>query len=215
MSASAMLLYRSRYRGTRPRTVPDPGPAAKPPRPSAAPEFVEQCFCPLEIGDVEALGEPAVDRGEQVAGCGAASLVAPQSGKARGGAQLPQLGFLLSGDAESLAIQLLGVFGKALPQQQPASLPIELRGEPALPRLFDELQGLIQPGRAFFDLTCDLTCPSEEGDIQGHPHSGPGGRVSARTGTQKRQALSHIGILGLDPPTEDRSRCTVEGKTLI
>jgi hypothetical protein len=56
-------------------------------------------------------------------------------------------------------IQLLGGFGMALPQQQPASLPIELRGEPALPRPFDELQRLFQPGRAFFDLTCDLICP--------------------------------------------------------
>ena len=67
-------------------------------------ELVEQHLCRFEIGGGEALGEPAVDRCEQVAGCGAATLVAPQSGKARGGAQLPQLGFLLSGDAEGLAI---------------------------------------------------------------------------------------------------------------
>jgi hypothetical protein len=32
---------------------------------------------------------------------------------------------------------------------------------------------------------------------------------------QKRQALTHIGILGLDPPTEDCSRCTIERETLI
>src|SRR6516162_1350142 len=99
-----MILFRSHYRGTRPRTVPDPGPAATPPHPSAAPEFVEQCLCRFEIGDVEALCEPAVDCGEQVAGLGPAALVAPQPGKARGGAQLPHLGFLLSGDAEGLAI---------------------------------------------------------------------------------------------------------------
>jgi hypothetical protein len=52
-------------------------------------------------------------------GFGAATLVAPQPGKARGGAQLPQLGFLLLGDAEGFATQLLGGFGMALPQQQP------------------------------------------------------------------------------------------------
>src|SRR5262249_26451932 len=155
------------------------------------------------------------DGGEEMAGCGAATLVAPQSGKARGGAQLPQLGFLLSGDAEGFAIQFLGGFGIALPEQQPPSLPIELRSEPALPRPFDELKRLIQPGRAFFDLTCDLTCPGQEGDIQGHPPRGPSGTVSARTGTQKRQTLSHIGIPGLDPPTEDRCRCTIERETLI
>src|SRR5271168_1004975 len=178
-------------------------------------QLVEQRLCLFEIGGGEAFGEPAVDWGKQVAGCGAATLAAPQPGKARGGAQLPELGFLLSGDAEGLAIQLLGGFGMALPQQQPASLPIELRGEPALPRPFDELQRLIQPGRAFCDLTCDLTCPGQEGDIQGHPRRGPSGTVSARTGTQKRKALRHIGILGLDPPEKDRSRCTIERETLI
>src|SRR5215471_12108926 len=102
----------------------------------------------------------------------------------------------------------------ALPQQQPASPTNELRGEPALPCPFDQLQRLIQPGRAFFDLTCDLTCPGEEGDIKRHPRGGPSRRVRARTGTQKRQALSQIGILGLDPPTEDRSRCTIEREAL-
>ena len=78
-------------------------------------QFVEKRLCLFKIGGGEALGEPAVDRGEQVAGCGAATLVAPQSGKARGGAQFPQLGFLLSGNAEGFAIQLLGGFGMALP----------------------------------------------------------------------------------------------------
>ena len=76
---------------------------------------MEQRLCVFEIGGGEALGEPAVDRGEQVAGGGAATLVAPQPGKARGGAQLLQLGFLLAGDAEGFAIQLLGGFGMALP----------------------------------------------------------------------------------------------------
>jgi hypothetical protein len=43
-------------------------------------QLVEQRFCLFEIGGGEALGEPAVDRGKQVAGCGAAALVAPQPG---------------------------------------------------------------------------------------------------------------------------------------
>src|SRR5215813_14706507 len=103
----------------------------------------------------------------------------------------------------------------ALPQQQPASPPNELRGEPALPRPFDELQRLIQSGRAFFDLTCDLTSPGQEGNVQGHPRRRPSRTVSARTGAQQRQTLDHIGILGLDPPTEDRSCRTVERETLI
>ena len=78
-------------------------------------QLIEQAFRFFHVGGGEALGEPAVDRGEQVAGRGPATLVAPQSGKARGGAQLPRLGFLLSGDAEGLAIPFLGGFGMALP----------------------------------------------------------------------------------------------------
>jgi hypothetical protein len=54
-----------------------------------------------------------------------------------------------------------------LPQQQPASLPIELRGEPALPRPFDKLQRLIQSGRGFFDLTRNLTRPARRAIYQG------------------------------------------------
>jgi hypothetical protein len=112
-------------------------------------QLVEQCFCLFEIGGGEALGEPAVDRGEQVAGGGAATTVAPQPGEATGGAQFPQLGFLLSGDAEGLATQFLGGLGLPLPQQQPASLPIELRGEPALPRPFaaSPRRGALSAGR--------------------------------------------------------------------
>src|SRR5215470_10116352 len=62
-------------------------------------QLAEQRLCLFEIGGGESFGEPAVDRSEQVAGRGAATLVAPQPSKARGGAQLPQLGFLVSGDA--------------------------------------------------------------------------------------------------------------------
>src|ERR1700731_1158037 len=46
-------------------------------------QFVEQRLCVFQIGGVEAFGEPAVDRGEEVAGFGAAALLAPQPGAAR------------------------------------------------------------------------------------------------------------------------------------
>ena len=42
--------------------------------------------------DVEAFGEPVVDRREQIAGFGAAAPVAAQSDEARGGAQFPEFG---------------------------------------------------------------------------------------------------------------------------
>ena len=44
-------------------------------------QFVEQRLCLFQIGGVEALGEPAVDRGEEIAGFGAPALLAPQPGE--------------------------------------------------------------------------------------------------------------------------------------
>jgi hypothetical protein len=46
---------------------------------------VEQRLCLFEIGCVEAFGEPAVNRREQVAGFGVAALVAAEPGEARHG----------------------------------------------------------------------------------------------------------------------------------
>ncbi len=40
----------------------------------------------LEVGGVKALGEPAVNRGEQLAGGGALALALPQARQAGGGA---------------------------------------------------------------------------------------------------------------------------------
>ncbi len=62
-------------------------------------KLVEQRLRVFEIGCVEPFGEPAVDRREDVAGFGAAALVAAEPGEARGGAQFPELGLLLLGDA--------------------------------------------------------------------------------------------------------------------
>src|SRR5580704_14306216 len=63
-------------------------------------ELVQQCLRIFQIGRVEALREPEVDRSEQVAGFGVATLVAAEAGEARRGAQFPELGFLLPSDAQ-------------------------------------------------------------------------------------------------------------------
>ena len=49
-------------------------------------KFVEQRFCLFKIGRVEAFGEPAINRGEKIAGCGALALVLPQAREPGGGA---------------------------------------------------------------------------------------------------------------------------------
>jgi hypothetical protein len=105
---------------------------------------VEQRLCLFEIGCVEALGEPAVNGGEKVARFGGPTLVAAEAGKARGGAQFPQLGLLLLGDAQGFAIQFLGIREMPWPQQQFTFVPIQFCREPALPYPFSDLQGSIR-----------------------------------------------------------------------
>src|SRR6516162_4302801 len=68
-------------------------------------EFVEQRLGRFEIGCIEALGEPAVDRREEIMGFGAAALVAAQPGEAHRSAQFPELGVLFPSDAQGFAIQ--------------------------------------------------------------------------------------------------------------
>ena len=61
-----------------------------------------------EIGGVEALGEPAVDGREHVARLAPPTLVAPQPGEARRGAQFVAPRALLAGDRQGSAERVLG-----------------------------------------------------------------------------------------------------------
>ena len=63
-------------------------------------ELLEERLCLFQIGVIEALGEPAVDRPQQLARFGAASLIATQPREAHSGAQFRELGLLLLGDAQ-------------------------------------------------------------------------------------------------------------------
>ena len=56
----------------------------------------------MQIGRVEAFGEPAVNRREKVAGFGAPVLLAPQPGSARGQPQFKKAGALAACDVEPL-----------------------------------------------------------------------------------------------------------------
>ena len=63
------------------------GQAGSPNTPiSSSRQFVEQRLRLLEIGRVEAFGEPAIDGHEKVAGFGVVALVAAEPGEACGGA---------------------------------------------------------------------------------------------------------------------------------
>ena len=63
-------------------------------------QLLEQRLGVDEVARVEAFGEPAVDRGEEVARFGALALIAPEAREARRGAQLERAGALLAGDGE-------------------------------------------------------------------------------------------------------------------
>src|SRR6266508_2647021 len=88
----------------------------------------------LEVGGVKALGEPAVDLGQELMGIGALALLLPQASEARGGAQLPGFGLLATGNGEGLleAGFRLGRIWDILAQQQLALEPICL-GEQVTP----------------------------------------------------------------------------------
>ena len=62
-------------------------------------QFVEQRLCLFQISRVEPLGEPAIDRGEQIAGFRSLALFALQPREARGSAQLIGFCMLFSRDA--------------------------------------------------------------------------------------------------------------------
>jgi hypothetical protein len=62
----------------------------------------QQCLGLLQVGGVKALGEPAVERRQQVVGLGALALVLPESAQAHRGAEFEGLGLLLTSHGEGL-----------------------------------------------------------------------------------------------------------------
>ena len=65
-------------------------------------QFLEQGLCLFQIKRVEAFGEPAVDRSEQIASLIPRALIAPQPRHADGRAQFPGFCLLLTRDRERL-----------------------------------------------------------------------------------------------------------------
>src|SRR5215510_7847962 len=75
----------------------------------------------LQVSRIKALREPAIDRCQEVSGCGALALLLPHACQAHGGPQLPGLGLLLAGHGQRLleaGFRLLPWGPWALPQEQ-------------------------------------------------------------------------------------------------
>jgi hypothetical protein len=77
------------------------------------PQTMEQQFCRFEIGRLKSLGEPIVHRGQDFTRRFGAVLVAPQSGEARGGTQLPGQGALPASPVQGLPEVIFGRLGGA------------------------------------------------------------------------------------------------------
>src|SRR5215831_9631423 len=71
-------------------------------------QAIEQLLRLSEVWCIKTLGEPFVDRGENVVGFAAAILICKEPSEANSGAQFPQLGVLLLRDCQGSAIELLG-----------------------------------------------------------------------------------------------------------
>ncbi len=71
--------------------------------PDSPRRLFEQCLGLLEVRRVKPLGEPAIDRGQEVSGCGLLALRLPQAAQAHRRPHLQRPGLLAAGDIESPA----------------------------------------------------------------------------------------------------------------
>src|SRR5262245_43820152 len=109
-------------------------------------EFFQQRPGLLEVGGVKALGEPAIERRQQLIGFDALALLLPQARQAQGSAQLPGPGLLLPGDRQRLPEAGVGL-GRSrgdLAQQQLALEPVRLGQQVAPPTGRERPPGLGQ-----------------------------------------------------------------------
>src|SRR5262249_51620131 len=100
-------------------SVPHFAQRMSPRRLSLGLQFVEQRLGVLQVGGVEALGEPAVDFSKHRARFVAAIGVAEQAREADRGAQFPRLGFLSMRDSDRLTkaiVSLRQAFQTSLPR---------------------------------------------------------------------------------------------------
>src|SRR4051812_32087668 len=95
-----------------------------------SPKLIEQCLSLPEIGGAEALDEPAVNRSQEISGLRASTLLTPELGKTRGGAQLPVPGTLAPGNADGLGKLGFCRGDIALFDQQGAFDPVQFGFDP-------------------------------------------------------------------------------------
>src|SRR4051812_6813799 len=105
-------------------------------------QAVEQLPRAPQVRRAEALGEPAVDGGEQVLRPPPLAAIGPEAGERGRGAKLPHPGVLRTGDGKGPAEADLGPAVLTKGQQQLAPEAVELRRDPACPGRLDPRQRL-------------------------------------------------------------------------
>src|SRR5215831_2288167 len=155
------------------KSITAPPPGLAPPRPGAtsrsspsgapgmagtrgvlrlSPQLFQQRLGLLQVSGVEALGEPAIDRGQQLAGLGTLALLLPEATQAHGGPQLERFGLLAAGDVQS-PLQpdfRLRRRGPRLPQEHDAAQATHFRFPEAFLVLLHQGVGLGQRLEAVF-----------------------------------------------------------------
>src|SRR5215831_14786292 len=149
-------------------------------------KFVEQCLGVLQNGRIEPLGEPAVDRGEEIAGCIAFALLAPEPGKTDRGAQLPELRTLLLRDADSLGKGALGSSGVVTRAQQLSADPMQLGLGPPLLSLGYQLLGLSEVDQLLVSLFRPTLGLGQQCEKEGRPRHRPRCAVCGHAGSELR-----------------------------
>ena len=134
----------SRWRRSQALSMPGAGRklrAASPYCELPSSQRVEERLGVLQVSRVKPLGEPAIDRCEQVIGLSALALLLPQAGQAHRRAQLPGFGLLATGNDQGLleAGFRLGDIWDGLAQQQPALEPIRFCEHVTPPARFKRL----------------------------------------------------------------------------
>src|SRR5207249_10116103 len=116
------------------------------------PPLLEQRVRLLQVGRVEALGEPAIHLRQQVAGLIALALLLPEPTQGHGGAQLPGFSLLAARYAEGLLEAGFRADGVRLAQQECPLEPVGLREQAGLSAGLHLRQGLSQQAQPLLNL---------------------------------------------------------------
>src|SRR6516164_186192 len=90
-------------------------------------QFLEQRLGVFQVGGVEALGEPAVNRRQQIARLGPPALFAPQPSEIAGGAQFERFRLLGLGDADRLLKGGLALVALVFSEQHRSGKAVQFR----------------------------------------------------------------------------------------